>query len=82
MLDEEAIGIGHGSSICLPMVSKESHLPCDREISKCHRTHQDQKEHGDDEFEGEADSKMEKEFRKYLHTQWVIFLANQTDDRE
>jgi hypothetical protein len=64
MLDEKAIGIGHGSSINLPMASKKSHLPCDREIAKCRRTHQDQKEHGDDEFEGQTDSKTKKVFKK------------------
>jgi hypothetical protein len=64
MLDEKAIGIGHGSSISLPMASKKSHLPCDREIAKCRGAHQDQKEHGDDEFKGQADSETKELFRK------------------
>jgi hypothetical protein len=46
------------------MASKKSHLPYDREIAECRRTHQDQKEHGDDEFEGQTDSKTKKVFRK------------------
>jgi hypothetical protein len=64
MLDEKAIGIGHGSSISLPVASEKSHLPCDREVAKGRRAHQDQKEHGNDKFEGQADSKAEKVFRK------------------
>jgi hypothetical protein len=64
MLDEKAIGIGHGSSINLPMASKKSHLPCDREITECRCTHQDQKEHGDDEFEGQTDLKTKRVLRK------------------
>ena len=64
------------------MGSKKSHLFCCKEISKCHRTHQDQAEHGDNEFEGETDSKMNRGFRKYFHTPWKIFLANKTNDSE
>jgi hypothetical protein len=52
VLDEKAIGIGHGSSVNVPMVSEKSHLPRDGEIAKGRRTHQNQKEHGNDEFKG------------------------------
>jgi hypothetical protein len=46
------------------MATEKGHLPCDREVAKGRRAHQDQKEHGNDKFEGQADSKTEKVFRE------------------
>jgi hypothetical protein len=65
--EEWGEGIGQGFSVSLHFRPKEYPFSCQEKIPEGHCAYQDQEDHGEDKFQGQADSETEKGF-KSVHT--------------